>query len=121
MFAWARDAATGTVRSGTRLNQLLVVRLDPATLRPETAARAPEGIAAYTAICTHQGCEVDDWLADEQLLHCACHSSTFDPRDGARVIEGEARRPLPALPLTIANGRLVVAAPFTSRVGFESA
>jgi Rieske Fe-S protein len=82
---------------------------------------AADGVVAYTAICTHSGCEVVDWLADERLLYCSCHSSKFDPKDGARVVDGPAPRSLPALPLKVVDGRLVVAKPFTSRVGFESA
>ncbi len=121
MLAWAMDSTDGTVRSGTRLNQLLVVRLASDGLTAETRARAVDGIVAYTAICTHEGCEVDDWLAAEQVLHCACHGSKYDPKDGARVIEGEAPRPLPALPLTLTDGKIAVAGPFTARVGFQSA
>jgi Rieske Fe-S protein len=121
IFAWALDAGSRTVRNGSRLNQVLLVRLDAGALRPETGARAAAGVTAYTAICTHMGCEVDVWLADEQLLYCACHGSKFDPRDGARVVEGEAGRPLPALPLTLSDGKLTVSGPFTSRVGFETA
>jgi Rieske Fe-S protein len=114
------DPQDGTVRSGSRLNQLLVVRLDAATLTAETQSRAADGVVAYTAICTHEGCAVDDWLVPEQVLHCSCHGSKYDPRDGARVLEGEAPRPLPALPLKLAEGRLVVAGAFTARVGFQS-
>jgi Rieske Fe-S protein len=121
ILAWAMDPQDGTVRSGSRLNQLLVVRLDAGTLTAETQSRAADGVVAYTAICTHEGCAVDDWLAPEQVLHCSCHGSKYDPRDGARVLEGEAPRPLPALPLKLAEGRLVVAGPFTARVGFQSA
>jgi Rieske Fe-S protein len=36
------------------------------------------------------------------------------------VADGPAPRSLPALPLTLVDGRLVVAGPFTSRVGFET-
>ncbi len=57
------DPANKTVRSGSRLNQLLLVRLAPETLSPETAPRAAGGVVAYTAICTHNGCDIDDWLA----------------------------------------------------------
>jgi Rieske Fe-S protein len=60
-------------------------------------------------------------MANEQLLVCTCHSSTFDPKDGARVTDGPAPRNLPALPLTVSHGMLVVAAGFTDRVGFEVA
>jgi Rieske Fe-S protein len=118
-MAWPVDPADGTVRSGSRLNRILLVRLDPDTLSAETRLRAADGIVAYTAICTHTGCEVIDWQADEQLLHCPCHYSKFDPKDGARVVDGPAPRGLPALPLKTMDGKLVVARPFTTRVGFE--
>ncbi|RPH64547.1 MAG: 2Fe-2S ferredoxin [Acidobacteria bacterium] len=121
VLAWALDRADGTVRNGSRLNRVLLMRLDPERLAPETKERAADGVVAYTAICTHTGCEVTGWLAAEQLLQCACHASKFDPSDGARVVEGPAPRTLPALPLGVENGRLVVSRPFTSRVGFESA
>lgn len=118
-MAWAMDPADGTVRSGSRLNRVLLLQIGEDRLSAETAPRVAQGVVAYTAICTHTGCEVTDWFAAEQVLHCPCHYSTFDPRDGARVVDGPAPRALPALPLTVAEGRLVVAQPFTSRVGFE--
>lgn len=118
-MAWAMDPAGKIVRSGSRLNRVLLVRLDAATLSAETLAIAVDGVVAYTAICTHSGCDVSDWLSEEQLLYCSCHSTKFDPRDGARVIDGPAPRSLPALPLKIVDGNLMVARPFTSRVGFE--
>jgi rieske iron-sulfur protein len=120
MLAWAMDPADRTVRSGSRLNRLLVVRIGDA-VSPETRDRAADGVVAFTAVCTHTGCDVVDWLADERLLYCPCHFSKFDPRDGAKVLDGPAPRPLPALPLTVKDGKLVVAKPFTARVGFETA
>jgi rieske iron-sulfur protein len=118
-LAWAMDAADQTVRDGSRLNQLLMLRFDPETLTPETRSRAAQGVVAYTSICTHTGCDVDDWLADEQHILCACHHSMFDPKDGGKVIDGPAPRELPALPLKIVDGKLVVAKPFVTPVGFE--
>jgi len=118
-MAWALNPADNTVRNGSRLNQLLLLRLDPEKLAAETRSRAADGVVAYTAICTHNGCDVEDWLADAQQLSCACHSSTFDPRDGGTVVDGPAPRMLPALPLKVVDGKLVVARPFTARVGFE--
>jgi len=120
-WAWAMSPVDRIVRSGTRLNQLLLLRLDPAKLAAVTRARAADGVVAYTAICTHTGCEVADWLANDQLLSCSCHASIFDPKDGGLVVDGPAPRMLPALPLKIVDGRLTVAAPFTSRVGFDPA
>jgi rieske iron-sulfur protein len=119
MMAWAMTPDSSVVKSGSRLNRILLVRLDPAGLVEQTRARAAGGVVAYSAICTHTGCEVGAYLADEQQLYCECHQSKFDPRDQARVTDGPAPRNLPALPLQIAEGRLVVAGPFTARPGFE--
>jgi Rieske Fe-S protein len=117
--AWAMDPADKTVRSGSRLNQVLLLRFDPASLAADTRARAADGVVAYTSICTHNGCDIDQWLASEQQLFCSCHESIFEPRDGARVVDGPAPRALPALPLMISGGTLVVAKPFTTPVGYE--
>jgi len=120
-LAWAMDPATRTVRSGSRLNRLLLLRLDSDSISPETRPRAADGVLAYTAICPHTGCDVIDWLPDGQLLQCPCHYSMFVARDGARVVDGPAPRPLPALPLALIEGKLSVAGPFTARVAFEVA
>jgi len=120
-MAWAMDPRSGIVRSGSRLNRVLLLRFDPDTLAADTRARAAGGVVAYTAICTHNGCEVTDWLGEDQTLSCPCHATRFDPKNGARVIDGPAPRSLPALPLALAEGRLVVSRSFTTRVGFEVA
>jgi Rieske Fe-S protein len=119
LAAWAMDPANRTVRNGSRFNALILLRLDEAALTATTRARAANGVLAYTAICTHEGCDVEGWIADRFVLSCACHESEFDPKDAARVLSGPAPRVLPALPLKIVDGTLVVARPFTSRVGFE--
>jgi rieske iron-sulfur protein len=119
LIAWPVTPPDGVVRNGSRLNRVLLVRLAPDTLAAKTAALAADGIVAYSAICTHTGCEVGTFLAAEQQLYCECHQSRFDPRDGARVLDGPAPRNLPALPLRVEGGRLVVAGAFTTRPGFE--
>jgi rieske iron-sulfur protein len=115
--AWPMDTTTGTVRSGSRLNKVLLVRLDPSTLNDTTLGRAADGIVAYSAICPHAGCEVTGWLAESQVLECPCHSSHYNPRDVGAVIDGPTQRPLPALPLKIENDTIVVAKPFSARPG----
>jgi rieske iron-sulfur protein len=117
LLAWPMDAKDGVVRNGSRLNRVLLVALDPATLEGPTRDRAVGGIVAYSAICTHQGCEITRWVADSDLLECPCHESRYNPRDGAAVVDGPAPRPLPALPLAVADGKLVVAKPFIGRPG----
>jgi Rieske Fe-S protein len=118
-LAWAMDPNDKTVRSGSRLNRVMLVRLDAEKLSAETKARAADGVVAYTAICTHTGCEVTEWVPEEHLLYCPCHASKFDPADAAKVMDGPAPRALPALPLEMVDGKLVVAKPFTARIAFE--
>jgi Rieske Fe-S protein len=118
VMAWPMNPGERVPRSGSRLNRIALVRLDPAALAERTRPRAADGVVGYSAICTHTGCEVGAFLADEQVLYCECHQSKFDPRDDARVTDGPAPRSLPALPLHVVDGRLVVAAPFTARPGF---
>ena len=119
IFAWPIDPESNTVRDGSRLNKILLLRLDAESLDPLTKERAAEGAVAYSAICTHTGCDVIGWHADSQRLECPCHYSQYDPKAAAKVVSGPAPRPLPALPLRIADGRLVVAKPFTGRAGFQ--
>ena len=118
-FVWPMDPDTKTVRSGSRLNKVLLLRLEPEGLDPETRDRAADGVVGYSAICVHTGCDVTGWDPARQLLHCPCHDSTYDPKDAAKVVSGPAPRRLPALPLKVVDSRLVVAKPFTGRAGFQ--
>lgn len=118
-MAWPMSPQDRVVRSGSRLNRVVLVRLDAAALADKTRTRSAEGIVAYSAICTHTGCEVGAFLPEEQVLYCECHQSRFDPREEARVTDGPAPRSLPALPLKVVDGLLVVAGPFSTRPGFE--
>ncbi len=112
-----QDPATGTVRDGSRLNQILMVRVDEALIKNDTKARSAQGVVAYSAVCTHTGCDGLSWAADKALFKCPCHETEFDATDGARVISGPAPRRLPALPLKIVEGFVVAAGAFTSRAG----
>lgn len=109
-------APDGTVRNN-RLNLVILARFDPATLSEETRSRAADGVVAYTAVCTHQGCPVNMWSTDRKAFVCSCHGSVFDPRNGAEVLFGPAPRPLPALALRLKDGVVTVASTFTGRVG----
>ena len=117
VIVWPYDAAGNVIRKGSRLNKVLLLRLDPATLEGVTKERAAEGIVAYSAICPHAGCEVSVWVADQKIFECSCHYSHFNPREAAAVLDGPAPRALAALPLKIVDGNLAVAKPFIGRVG----
>ena len=106
---------------------LVVVRLDPATLElpPGREGWAPQGIVAFSKICTHAGCAIAlyrhplfDATEPRPALVCPCHYSTFDPARGAEVIFGPAGRPLPQLPLMVdADGDLLAAGNYSGAVG----
>ena len=125
VHAWPKDPKTSVIRSGSRLNELLVIRLDPAELDDATRSHAADGIVAYSAVCTHAGCPVTAWVkgetSDKDIFKCVCHNSEYDPRQGAEVVFGPAPRRLAALPLAIVDGSLTVAAPFIGKVGAQQA
>ena len=117
VIVYPYDPAAKALRDGSRLNRILLVKLDPATLDGPTAARAADGVVAYSAFCTHQGCDVNSWVAAEKVLLCFCHFSKFAPQQEASVAGGPAPRSLPALPLESKDGKLVVADRFTAPPG----
>jgi rieske iron-sulfur protein len=121
--AWPKDPKTSVIRSGSRLNEVLVVKLDPTELDDDTRSRAADGIVAYSAICAHAGCPVTAWVkgaaGDKDVFKCVCHNSEYDPRRGAQVVFGPAPRRLAALPLAMADGSLTVAGSFVGKVGAQ--
>lgn len=123
--AWPKDPKTSVVRKGSRLNEILVVKLDPAELDDDTRARSVDGVVAYSAICVHTGCPITGWVktasVNKDVFKCFCHNSEYDPRQSAQVVFGPAPRRLPALPLAEQDGALTVAATFTGKVGAQQA
>jgi Rieske Fe-S protein len=115
--AYAMEPATGVVRRGSRLNRIVLVRLDPASYSEETLPYTADGVVAYSGFCTHQGCPLKDWDESAEVVLCACHDSRFDPRERGRVVFGPAKRRLAVLPIERRGDALVVAAPFVGEVG----
>ena len=99
---------------------VLVIRLDPRDLTEAEDRKdwSYEGIVAYSKICTHVGCPVALYEQQTHHLLCPCHQSTFDVADGARVVFGPAKRPLPQLPITVDDeGYLVAQSDFHEPIG----
>jgi nitrite reductase/ring-hydroxylating ferredoxin subunit len=59
--------------------------------------------SAFSAICTHAGCEVS--RATAQAIICTCHDSEFSTETGARLA-GPASRPLRKFAVVERNGML---------------
>src|SRR6266550_2279206 len=121
LHAWPKDPKSSVIRKGSRLNEIVLLRLDPGELDDESRSRSADGILAYSLICTHAGCPVSEWVkaaeGDKNILKCPCHNSEFNPRESAQVAFGPAPRRLAALPLAIADGSLTVASAFIGKVG----
>lgn len=121
VLAFPYDPVSKQVRDGSRFNKVLLVRLDPAGIDAATRSRAADGVMAFSAVCTHQGCDVTEWADADKAVMCFCHFSRFDPARGGQVVAGPAPRALPALPLAVDRGQLTVAGPFTSAPGVKAA
>jgi ubiquinol-cytochrome c reductase iron-sulfur subunit len=106
---------------------VVVVRVDPRTLELPADRRdwAPNGILAFSQICTHAACSVtlfrypvDEQTSKPPALVCPCHYSTFDVRRGAVPVFGPAVRALPQLPLAVdGEGFLIANGPLSGSVG----
>jgi len=81
--------------------------VDASTGEQAVLLRLEDGeFAAYSAICTHQGCIVG-YDGEEDTLECPCHGSIFDPEDGAEVLNGPATKPLPEIPVRVEGGEVL--------------
>lgn len=106
------------LRRKNRLNRLLMVELDPADMEDETRERSADGVLIYSALCTHRGCTIASWKAEEQHFRCHCHLSEFSPLDNARPLTGPAKKSLAAIPLAVdAEGFVVATGEFTRKPG----
>lgn len=104
-------------RNESRLNKLLLVRMEMADMSDELKARSANGVLAFSSVCTHQACDVTEWIAAEKNLMCFCHFSKFSPLEGGAVAKGPAGKSLPWVPLIEKDGLLIVAGGFSVKPG----
>ena len=99
---------------------VLLIRMDPRdlNLQPGREDWSFDGIIAYSKICTHVGCPVALYEQQTHHLLCPCHQSTFDVANGAKVVFGPAKRPLPQLPIAVDDeGYIIAQSDFHEPVG----
>lgn len=119
VMAFPQAPISGVIRSGSRFNKVMVMRLDPALMDEETKQNSADGVVAYSAICTHQGCDVNSYIEDKKEFFCFCHYSRFDPYTAGKVTNGPATKKLAMLPIEIKDDLLVVKEPFTRKPGYK--
>ncbi|MGD2157969.1 MAG: Rieske (2Fe-2S) protein [Anaerolineales bacterium] len=73
---------------------------------PALVINTPDGLRAYSAVCTHFACIVK-WDAEINQIVCPCHDGFFDPQDG-HVISGPPPTTLETLPVEIIDGDIYV-------------
>jgi Rieske Fe-S protein len=60
---------------------------------------------AFSAICTHMGCMVNQVVSG--TIDCPCHGSEFNIKDGT-VVAGPAPSPLPAQAITVSGSNITL-------------
>ena len=60
---------------------------------------------AFSAVCTHQGCTVNQ--VNNGVIMCPCHGSEYSITDGS-VKQGPAPSPLPTKQITVANNQITL-------------
>jgi Rieske Fe-S protein len=60
---------------------------------------------AFSAVCTHQGCTVNE--VSGGVISCPCHGSQFHVADGS-VANGPATKALPEVKVSVSGGKVVV-------------
>ncbi len=73
---------------------------------PALVVNTPEGLRAYSAVCTHFAC-ICKWDPEISQIVCPCHEGYFDPLDG-HVISGPPPKALAPLAVSVAGDEVYV-------------
>jgi Rieske Fe-S protein len=115
-FAWTRLSRSGDSQqagygggsgSGNRLARLADVPPHGGVVIKDAdvvIVRDASQVHAFSATCTHQGCQVSSVV--DGSISCPCHGSVFDATTG-RPTQGPATQPLPPVDVTVQDGEIV--------------
>lgn len=120
IIAYPFNPKTGVLKDESRLNKVLLLRVDSQQINSEFVKNSADGVLAYSGVCTHKGCDITTYDAANDEIVCFCHFSKFQPTSGGEVLGGPASRNLPILPIKLDNETLVVAGTFLSKPGSTS-
>jgi thiosulfate dehydrogenase [quinone] large subunit len=102
---------TGTAVKVLALSKIAVGQTHQFSLSngsPAVLFRTKNGVFAYSAVCTHEGCTVS-YKSSNKTLHCPCHGAEFDPFANGKAVQGPARDPLSTVKVKIEGNWVVLA------------
>jgi rieske iron-sulfur protein len=113
----------GAVRDGENFTTLLYrIAKDqvPADMAPDTI----DGLAAWSAVCTHQGCLMTDIHQKSIAVNafgfiCPCHDAIFDPTQEGKNTGGATSATLAYFPIKSDGGKIVVKDLPSAHVGIK--
>jgi Rieske Fe-S protein len=113
----------GAVRDGENFTTLLYrIAKDkvPADMAPDTI----DGLAAWSAVCTHQGCLLTDIHQKSEAVNafgfiCPCHDAIFDPTQEGKNTGGATSATLAYFPIKSDGGTIVVKDLPSAHVGIK--
>ncbi|HYU46301.1 MAG TPA: Rieske 2Fe-2S domain-containing protein [Terriglobales bacterium] len=114
----AKDPETKQVRDSEKA-LVLLYRTSPDKIPADIRGDTWNGIIAYSALCTHQGCDPLGWDAESKQLLCPCHQGKFDPLQGGLNTGGPKTRDIPQIPVKDDEGKLIVSDAIMSWIGVK--
>ncbi len=106
----------GSIREAEN-SKILLYRTTPDKVSPSVKSSSAEGVVAFSALCTHLGCVLTNWVADKKIMVCPCHDAAFDVTSKGECVAGPGPRALPVLPLKLEANKFIVADDFSGWVG----
>jgi nitrite reductase/ring-hydroxylating ferredoxin subunit len=73
---------------------------------PALIINTPDGLHAFSAVCTHFACIVK-WNTEKGQIYCPCHDGYFDPTDG-HVLSGPPPVGLTIIPVKVVNNEIFI-------------
>ena len=113
----------GTPREGDNCAAVLY-RVAASKVPSDMASETVDGIMAYSAVCTHQGCMMTELHKPNELVAafgiiCPCHDAIFDPFQGGKNTGGATSRTLPHFPIKSDGGKITVTGVPSGYVGVK--
>jgi Rieske Fe-S protein len=83
-----------------------------------------DGVMAYSAVCTHQGCLITELHKPSDAVNafgfiCPCHDAIFDPLQEGKNTGGATSATLAYFPIKSDGGKIVVSGLPSAHVGIQ--